>query len=111
MLQADNYSGDSDFDIVRQQIRQGANVTRTVSLRNGACYAMVAVGGAGISDLDLSLAQGSTNVAEDRTFTAFPTARYCARAAGAHRVTISSRRGTGEFVFRVFRRQEAPAGQ
>ncbi len=111
VLQADNYSGDSDFDIVRQQIRQGANVTRTVSLRNGACYAMVAVGGAGISDLDLSLAQGSTNVAEDRTFTAFPTARYCARAAGAHRVTISSRRGTGEFVFRVFRRQEAPAGQ
>lgn len=110
VLQADNYAGDTDFDIVRQQIREGANVTRNVTLRNGVCYAMVAVGGNGISDLDLTVQQGSTTVAEDRTLTAFPTARYCARAAGAHRVTISSRRGTGEFVFRMFRRQEAPAG-
>jgi hypothetical protein len=107
VLLADGFAGDTDFDIVRQQIREGANSARSINLRNGACYAMVAVGGAGISDLDLTLAQGATTVAQDRTLTAFPTVRYCARTAGAHRVTISSRRGTGEFVFRVFRRQEA----
>ncbi len=105
VLQTDGYQGDADFDIVRAQIREGANTQRTVSLRQGQCYAFVGVGGNGVSDLDLVVQKDGQTVAEDRTFTAFPTARFCARAAGSHRVTITSRRGSGDFVFRVFRRE------
>jgi hypothetical protein len=105
VLQTDGYQGDADFEIFRAQIREGGNATRNVSLRQGQCYAFVAVGGNGVSDLDLAVAKDGQTVAEDRTFTAFPTARFCARAAGSHRVTITSRRGSGDFVFRVFRRE------
>lgn len=105
VLQSDGYQGDASFDIVRAQIREGANTQRNVSLRANQCYAFVGVGGAGVSDLDLSVAKDGQTVAEDRTFTAFPTARFCARTAGSYRVTITSRHGSGEFVFRVFRRE------
>lgn len=106
VLQSDGYQGDASFDIVRAQIREGGNVQRNVTLRANQCYAFVGVGGNGVSDLDLSVAKDGQNVAEDRTFTAFPNARFCARTAGAYRVTITSRRGSGEFVFRVFRREQ-----
>ncbi|MEI8255355.1 MAG: hypothetical protein WCJ30_06740 [Deltaproteobacteria bacterium] len=106
ILQADGYQGDADFELVRGNIREGRMTTRSVSLRSGACYAFVAVGGAGVSDLNLALQQGRATVAEDRTLTAFPAVRYCARQAGAYNLQISSARGTGDFVFRVFRRIE-----
>ncbi|MBL8683842.1 MAG: hypothetical protein JNK05_32015 [Myxococcales bacterium] len=106
VLQSDGYAGDADFEIFRAQIREGANTTRNVTLRASQCYAFVGVGGNGVSDLDLVVQKDGQTVAEDRTFTAFPTARFCARNAGQHRVTISSRRGSGEFVFRVFRREQ-----
>ncbi len=106
ILQADGYQGDADFELVRGNIRQGRATTRNVSLRSGACYAFVAVGGAGVSDLNLALQQGRATVAEDRSLTAFPAVRYCARQAGAYNLQISSAHGTGDFVFRVFRRQE-----
>jgi hypothetical protein len=105
VLQSDGYQGDSAFEIFRGQIRESASVQRTVSLRQGQCYAFVGVGGSGVSDLDLSVQKDGQTVAEDRSFTAFPTARFCARSAGVHRVSISSRRGSGDFVFRVFRRE------
>jgi hypothetical protein len=105
VLQSDGYQGDASFDIVRGQIREGASVQRNVSLRANQCYAFVGVGGAGVSDLDLSVSKDGQTVAEDRTFTAFPTVRFCTRSAGSYRVTITSRRGSGEFVFRVFRRE------
>jgi|LNFM01.1.fsa_nt_gb hypothetical protein len=106
VLQSDGYQGDADFEIVRAQIREGANTQRTVTVRANQCYAFVGVGGNGVSDLDLVVQKDGQTVAEDRTFTAFPTARFCARNAGQHRVTISSRRGSGDFVFRVFRREQ-----
>ena len=107
VLQSDGYQGDSSFEIVRAQIREGANTQRNVTLRSNQCYAFVGVGGNGVSDLDLSVQKDGQTVAEDRSFTAFPTARFCARNAGSYRVTIASRRGSGEFVFRVFRREQA----
>jgi hypothetical protein len=111
VLQSDGYQGDASFDIVRAQIREGANTQRNVSLRANQCYAFVGVGGNGVSDLDLTVQKDGQTVAEDRTFTAFPTARFCARTAGSYRVTIASRHGSGEFVFRVFRREQAAAGE
>jgi hypothetical protein len=62
-----------------------------------------------VSDLNIAVQQGRTTVAADQTLGAFPAARYCARQAGAHSVTITSAHGSGDFVFRVFRRQEAAA--
>lgn len=106
VLQSDGYQGDADFEIVRAQIREGGNSQRNVTLRANQCYAFVSVGGNGVSDLDLVVQKDGQTVAEDRTFTAFPTARFCARAAGQYRVTITSRRGSGDFVFRVFRREQ-----
>jgi hypothetical protein len=105
VLQSDGYQGDASFEIFRGQIREGGSMQRSVSLRQGQCYAFVGVGGNGVSDLDLSVQKDGQTVSEDRSFTAFPTARFCARAGGAHRVSISSRHGSGDFVFRVFRRE------
>jgi hypothetical protein len=104
VLQADGYQGDANFELFRGRIRQGASATRNVNLQQGACYAFVAVGGDGVSDLNMSLQQGGDTLAEDRSLTAFPSVRYCARASGPHRVVIQSAHGSGDFVFRVFRR-------
>ena len=110
ILQADGYQGDADFELVRGTIREGRSATRTVNLQNGACYAFVGVGGTGVSDLNLVVQHGRAAVAEDRTLGAFPAARYCAHESGAHSVVISSAHGSGDFVFRVFRRQDAAPG-
>lgn len=104
LLQADGYQGDASFELFRGRVREGASTTRTVNLQNGTCYAFVAVGGEGVSDLNMTVQHGNQTVAEDRSLTAFPAVRYCARSSGQHRVVIESRHGTGEFVFRVFRR-------
>jgi hypothetical protein len=112
ILQADGYQGDANFELFRGRVRQGADSNRNVNLESGACYAFVAVGGAGVSDLDLSLAHGRQQVAQDNSAAAFPVARYCAPEGGQYRVTVRSAAGAGDFVFRVFRRQggAAPSG-
>lgn len=105
IVNAEGYQGDADFSIERGRISENQSRTHNVTLRNGVCYAFVAVGGVGVSDLDLTVSRGNRTVAEDTTPTAFPSARYCATENGMHRVTVRSEHGSGEYVFRVFRRQ------
>lgn len=104
LLSADGYQGDANFDIYTGRIREGATVNRNITLEQGACYAVVAVGGDGVADLNLALQSGGRQVAVDTQPTAFPVVRYCATQAGAHRAVISAAHGSGSFVFRVFRR-------
>jgi hypothetical protein len=111
ILQADGYQADASFDIVRARIRENASVSHPVTLQAGACYAFIAVGGDGVSDLNLRLSRGRDVIAEDSSPSAFPAARYCATERGQFQITIRSAVGSGEFVYRVFRRQAPGAGR
>jgi hypothetical protein len=73
------------------------------------CYAFVAVGGTGLSDVNITVAQGRSTLAQGSTLTASPAVRFCAQNAGQYQVPIRAVHGTGDIVFRVFRRQ-APGG-
>jgi hypothetical protein len=109
ILQADGYQGDPDFELFRTRMVEGHATTRNVTLRAGVCYAFVAVGGTGLSDVTISVAQGRNTLAQGTALTGSPTVRYCAPSAGAYQVPIHVVHGNGEVVFRVFRRQD-PGG-
>jgi len=110
ILQTDNYQGDADFEIYRGRIRQGAATQRSVNLRANTCYAFMAVGGAGVSDLNMGLLQNRRQIATDNARTAFPQVRHCTQTASAYQVAIRSVAGSGEFVFRVFKQQARGGG-
>lgn len=58
VLLADGYEGDADFDLERRNIPQNEHANISVNLANGKCYAFVAVGGPGVSDLNLRVTKG-----------------------------------------------------
>ncbi|MBX3272729.1 MAG: hypothetical protein KF729_20880 [Sandaracinaceae bacterium] len=85
--------------------RQGASAQHHVDLTAGQCYAVVAVGGEGITDLDITISRGTTQVASDfGTASAFPSARHCAQADGRHTITITAAAGAGTYHYQVFSR-------
>ena len=70
------------------------------------------VGGDGVHDLDVTLSQGSTQVATDfGARNAFPSVRYCTTGSGstAFTLTVSAASGSGDYVYQVFA-QSGPAG-
>lgn len=84
--------------------RQGRSATHTLHLPANACFAVLAVGGDGITDLDASLSFGGQPVAADQTRTAFPAVRYCTRQAGDYTLQIGAARGRGDYFYQVFTR-------
>jgi hypothetical protein len=74
-----------------------------IVLERGACVRAMAVGEAGISDLDLTLLDpaGATVATEgvgDRWPLLLPDRAVCVRAAGTYRLRVSARRGEGSFA-------------
>jgi len=105
LLGVEGYEPSSDFMPDRGHLaRQGRTATQTLNLPANACFAMLAVGGEGMTDLDASLSLGGQQVAADQTRTAFPAVRYCTTRAGRYTLTIQAAAGSGDYFYQVFAR-------
>ena len=105
LLGVEGYEPSSDFMPDRGHLaRQGRTANQTLNLPANACFAILAVGGEGMTDLDASLSLGGQQVAADQTRTAFPAVRYCTTQAGRYTLTIQAAAGSGDYFYQVFAR-------
>ena len=89
----------------RQRLAEGRAAVHRVRLERGACYAIAAVGGEGLRDLDLALASPTgAPVAAELGPNPLPIVRACPTASGSYRLTATAREGSGPYAFQVFRR-------
>ena len=108
LLAVEGYEPDVQATPSRGRIRrEGQNGRHNIPLEGGQCYAILAVGGEGVNNLDLSLSQGGTAVASDTTRTAFPDVRYCPTSGGRVALQVTATGGSGEYFYQVFRRGAA----
>ncbi len=108
LLGVEGYDPDPGFTPGRGRLRrEGASATHEVDLVQGQCYAVVAVGGEGISDLDITLSLGNTQLVSDfGSANAFPSVRHCAQSSGRHTIQITARSGSGSYHYQIFSRSE-----
>ncbi|MDQ3034425.1 MAG: hypothetical protein M3Y87_18600 [Myxococcota bacterium] len=107
LLNVESFQPDPGYSMDRGRLRrEGATETHSLQLQGGQCYSIVVVGGDGVRDLDVTLGQGSTQVASDvGVRSAFPSVRHCASTAGTYTVTVRAASGSGEYVYQVFSQQ------
>ncbi|MCB9595118.1 MAG: hypothetical protein H6719_20540 [Sandaracinaceae bacterium] len=106
LLGVEGYEPDPGFTPGRGTLRrQGASASHNVDLAAGQCYAIVAVGGEGITDLDVTLSRGNTQLASDfGSANAFPSIRHCAQTQGRHTIQITASGGSGPYHYQIFSR-------
>jgi hypothetical protein len=84
------------------QLAQAGTTTINVPLRQGACYKFIAVGGPGVTDLDIQVNANGRQVAQDTATDDFPIASYCAPIPQTVQVQILMYRGNGGFAYQTF---------
>jgi len=84
--------------------REGATARHNIQLEGGHCYAILTVGGQGISNVNLTLNEGSNQLTTDNTRTAFPTVRHCPQQNTRVRLEVAAGGGSGRYFYQVFRR-------
>jgi hypothetical protein len=87
--------------------REGATASHNIQLDGGQCYAILTVGGEGINNVDLSLKDGSNEVATDGSRSAFPTVRHCPSETGRFRLEVAAGAGSGRYFYQIFRRSRS----
>lgn len=78
----------------------------TVPVDPSTCYKFVAVGGAGVDDVDLLVKSKAQVVSQDATSGDHPVVEYCPTQAGKLLLRVSVKKGKGAVLASVF---EAPA--
>jgi hypothetical protein len=98
-----------DGDPYRGELpREGATRDLTHVMQPGWCYKVSAVGGSGITDLDVRVFDGSAALVQ-RDSTSEPRVvvgrarAICPSVAGVYRIEVSARRGSGPFALQVHR--------
>lgn len=105
LLDAERYSPSLDFSIETGRLTTvGRTVSQTLQLASGKCYAVVVVGGDGVSSVGVSLERSGRVLAENRTGSSFPDVRICTTEAGRYDLRIASAAGTGAYAYEVFER-------
>lgn len=106
LLGVEGYEPDPGFTPGNGRLRrEGASASHEVELTQGQCYAIVAVGGEGINDLDVTLSRGSTQLASDfGSANAFPSVRHCAQSDGRHTIQVRAAAGSGAYHYQIFSR-------
>lgn len=106
LLSVEGFAPDANYSMERGTLRtEGASDTQQLQLSAGSCYSITVVGGDGIHDLDLTLTQGSTQVATDLGVrNAFPSVRQCVSTSGAYTLSVRAASGSGPYVMQVFSR-------
>jgi hypothetical protein len=107
LLSAEGYAPNPSYTPEKGRlVRQGDTATHDLSLTGGQCYTLLAVGGEGVSNLDVTLLQGDRRVTTDGTRNAFPSARHCPTQDGRYRLAVTAAQGSGEYFYQVFTRSE-----
>lgn len=105
LLSVEGFEPDANFAPGRGRLgRQGASASHNLNLPAGECFAVLVVGGDGVSDLDVNLSKGNQQLAGDGSRNAFPAVRYCTTEAGRYKVDIEAATGSGPYFYQVFRR-------
>jgi len=107
LLGDEGFSPDPSYPLGRGSLRrQGDEEEHSLSLRADRCYAVLVVGGKGISDLALNLSEETegNSLAKDKDATPFPHVRYCPKDQGSFRLKIESSVGAGDYVYQIFYR-------
>lgn len=105
LLQAENYNPSLNFDIETGRLATvGRTVSKTLNLEANHCYAVVVVGGDGVSSVGISLERAGASVAENRTGSSFPDVRICTTQSGRYDLKITSMAGIGSYAYQVFER-------
>jgi hypothetical protein len=106
LLSVEGFAPDANYAMERGTLRsEGGTETEQLQLSAGSCYSITVVGGDGIHDLDLSLTQGSAQVATDLGVrNAFPSVRQCVTTSGPYTLTVRAASGAGPYVMQVFSR-------
>jgi hypothetical protein len=89
-------------------------VAYKLNLSKGVCYKFIAVGGSGISDLDIVVRKAKTKgkkgvLSTDTTTDDAPIASHCAEVSGQATVELKSK-GSGMYAYAVFAGASADAG-
>ncbi len=89
-------------------------VSHDLMISKGVCYKFIAVGGSGISDLDITVRKAKTKgkkgvLATDTTTDDAPIASYCAEISGEASVVLTSK-GSGLYSYAVFAGASEAAG-
>jgi hypothetical protein len=97
-----------DGALIQGSALEGARSDHLTVLRAGHCYRIVAVGGAGVEDLDLFLydpegVQMQQDPAQDRFPVLGLQAEICPPRGGAYRLQVHMYKGAGPFAARVYR--------
>ncbi|MEM1418602.1 MAG: hypothetical protein AAGH15_27155 [Myxococcota bacterium] len=105
LLSVEGYEPDANFSPGRGTLRrEGATTTHSLELPGGRCYAVLVVGGDGVSDLDLRLRSGANELAGDTSVNAFPDVRYCTPSSGRLTLQVEAQAGAGDYFYQVFSR-------
>lgn len=86
------------------QLAQGGTRNFEIQLEGGRCYAILAVGDAGVRDLDLHLLDPSGNeVDRDIAQDPRPTVRVCPERSGRFQMQVEMTAGAGGYVYAPYR--------
>jgi len=114
--EASIYAGDlTMMGIIKKgEIVNKKPIDYDMTLSKGVCYKLIAVGGSGVSDLDIALHKPKVKgkkglLAEDTTSDDAPIASYCADFSGPATVTITSK-GSGLYSYAVYAGASEEAG-
>lgn len=103
LLSVEGFQPDADFTPARGTFRrEGEDHSHTVALRGGMCYSVLVVGGDGVNDIEATLLQGTTPVANDGTRNAFPSVRHCPTANGNFSLKVKAVSGSGAYFYQLF---------
>lgn len=107
LLSVESFAPDPGYSLERGRLRrEGQTATHALPLQGGQCYSIVVVGGDGVRDLDVTLTRGGTQVATDfGARNAFPNVRHCTSANETFTLSVSTRSGSGDYVYQVFSQQ------
>ncbi|MGB0679847.1 MAG: hypothetical protein ACPGUV_09315 [Polyangiales bacterium] len=105
LLKVEGYAPDANHAPAREHLaREGASKSRKFSLAGGRCYALLAVGDAGLRDVDLRLSQGGQVLGEAVGRGAFPNVRACLKEQRSVTLQMTAAKGAGKVLVQVFAR-------
>jgi hypothetical protein len=101
-MRARGYDGYGDR--TRAELATGGTRNFEIQLEGGRCYAVIAVGDAGVRDLDIVLHDpNGREVDRDLAQDARPTVRVCAARSGNYYMQVRMTTGAGSYVYAPYR--------
>lgn len=108
LLSAEGYEPDPGFTPEGGRIQPGAARSHTLPFTGGKCYAVVTVGGDGVSRIALQLNDNAGRVVAGVTrLHSHASVRHCAPADGPYRVDVTASAGSGRYHIQVFSRPDS----